>query len=73
MCLMKHKINGNRYNIDFRRMIVDLYNTGHKVKYLSSEYGIFDVTIYSWIKSLHLLIVRIKILLYRKKWKRLNF
>jgi len=32
-------------------MIVDLYHSGQKVKDLSSEYGVSDVTIYSWIKK----------------------
>ena len=51
MCPMtKHK-NGKRYNDDFREMIVDLYNSGHSVKDLSSEYGVSDVTIYAWIKK----------------------
>jgi len=48
---MKYKQNGKRYNDDFRRMIVNLYNTGQKVKDLSSEYGVSDVTIYSWINK----------------------
>ncbi|TXL66782.1 helix-turn-helix domain-containing protein [Cerasibacillus terrae] len=32
-------------------MIVDLYNSAHLVKKLSSEYGVSDVTIYAWIKK----------------------
>ena len=32
-------------------MIVDLYHTGSSVKDLSSEYGVTDVTIYTWIKK----------------------
>jgi len=48
---MKHRKNGNRYNDDFRKMIVDLYHSGQKVKDLSSEYGVSEVTIYSWIKK----------------------
>jgi len=43
--------NGNRYNDDYRKMIVELYHSGQKVKDLSSEYGVSDVTIYSWIKK----------------------
>lgn len=31
-------------------MVVDLYGTGRKVKDLSSEYGVSEVTIYKWIK-----------------------
>jgi len=48
---MKHKRNVNRYNGDFRKMIVDLYHSGQKVKDLSSEYGVADVIIYAWIKK----------------------
>ena len=48
---MKHKKNGNRYNDDFRKMIVDLYHSGQKVKDLNSEYDVSEVTIYSWIKK----------------------
>jgi len=44
---MKNNKNGNRYNDDFRRMIVELYNSGEKVKDLSSEYRIPDATIYT--------------------------
>jgi len=43
--------NSNRYNDDRHRMIVELYNSGEKVKDLSSEYGISNVTIYSWINK----------------------
>jgi len=48
---MKHKNNGKRYNDDFRKMIVDLYQSGQSVRNLSSEYGVSDVTIYAWIKK----------------------
>ncbi len=49
---MKHKNNGKRYNDDFRKMIVDLYDSGQSVTNLSSEYGVSEVTIYAWIKKL---------------------
>ena len=48
---MKHKNNGKRYNDDFRKMVVELYNSGQSVKSLSSEYGVSEVTIYAWIKK----------------------
>ena len=51
MCLMKHKNNGKRYNDDFRKMVVDLYQSGQSVRNLSSEYGVSEVTIYTWIKK----------------------
>jgi transposase len=44
--------NGTRYSEEFKQQIVDLYNTGSSVSYLSSEYGVTSVTIYSWIKQL---------------------
>ena len=49
---MKHNNNGKRYNDDFRKMIVELYNSGQSVRSLSSEYGVSEVTIYAWIKKL---------------------
>jgi len=48
---MKHKNNGKRYNDDFRKMVVDLYQSGQSVRNLSSEYGVSEVTIYTWIKK----------------------
>lgn len=41
---------GIKFNEDFKKMVVDLYGTGRKVKDLSSEYGVSEVTIYKWIK-----------------------
>ncbi|HLR66870.1 MAG TPA: transposase [Virgibacillus sp.] len=46
-----HK-NGKRYSDDFRKMVVDLYHSGQSVRKLSSEYGVSEVTIYTWIKKL---------------------
>ena len=43
--------NGKRYNEDFRKMIVELYQTGSSVADLSREYGVTAVTIYKWIKQ----------------------
>jgi len=48
---MKHKKNGNRYNDDFRKMVVELYHSGQSVTDLSSEYGVSEVTIDKWIKD----------------------
>ena len=50
---MKQKTNGKRYNDDFRKMVVELYHSGQSVRVLSSEYGVSEVTIYSWIKRLN--------------------
>jgi len=44
--------NGNRYSEEFKQQIVDLYNAGNSVSYLSREYGVANVTIYKWIKEL---------------------
>ena len=44
--------NGTRYSEEFKQQIVDLYNSGSSVSYLSSEYGVTNITIYSWIKQL---------------------
>lgn len=52
MCPMSTSNNRKRYNDDFKKMIVDLYQSGSSVKDLSSEYGVSDVTIYKWIKDL---------------------
>lgn len=43
---------GNRYTEEFKKQIVDLYQAGSTVSYLSREYGVANVTIYKWIKEL---------------------
>nr|WP_205001934.1 IS3 family transposase [Scopulibacillus daqui] len=48
---MGNQKTGKKFNEDFKKMIVDLYNTGSSVKDLSSEYGVSDVSIYSWVKK----------------------
>ncbi|WP_193063830.1 transposase [Oceanobacillus oncorhynchi] len=47
---MGNKNNGKKYNEDFKKMIVDLYNTGSSARDLSNEYGVSEVTIYAWAK-----------------------
>ncbi len=43
---------GTRYDQEFKRMIVDLYNTGeHTYASLESEYGIVSATIQRWGKQ----------------------
>ncbi|MDU6266281.1 MAG: transposase [Anaerocolumna aminovalerica] len=32
--------NGTRYSEEFKQQIVDLYNSGSSVSFLSSEYGV---------------------------------
>ncbi|MDA9472556.1 Mobile element protein [Enterococcus sp. 5H] len=41
-----------KYNNDFRKTIVELYQSGTSVNDLSREYGVSSVTIYSWLKRL---------------------
>ncbi|MBS4172774.1 IS3 family transposase [Bacillus sp. FJAT-49736] len=48
---MGNKNTGKKYNEDFKKMVVDLYNSGNSAKDLSSEYGVSEVTIYTWIKK----------------------
>ncbi|WP_420829636.1 transposase [Crassaminicella indica] len=47
------KQNGKRYDDDFKRMLVDLYNTtNHTYKSLESEYSVTATTIQRWVKDL---------------------
>ncbi|MDQ0162542.1 transposase [Bacillus alveayuensis] len=48
---MGNQNNGKKFNDDFKKMVVDLYHSGHLVKDLSSEYSVSEVTIYNWIKK----------------------
>lgn len=43
----------NKFNDDFRQMIVELYQSGTSAKDLSSEYGVSEATIYKWVKKLN--------------------
>jgi transposase len=43
----------NKFNGEFKQMIVELYQSGTPVKNLSSEYGVSETTIYKWIKKLN--------------------
>ena len=40
-----------RYSEEFKQQIVDLYQAGSSVTYLSRKYGIANVTIYKWIRE----------------------
>lgn len=47
------KNNGTRYDQEFKKMIVELYNTtDHTFKSLESEYGVTSATIQRWVKSI---------------------
>ncbi|PHL03493.1 transposase, partial [Enterococcus faecium] len=43
----------NRYEENFKRMIVELNTTGCSVRGLAQEYGLSETTIYNW-KNLYL-------------------
>ena len=43
--------NGIGYSEKFKQQIVDLYQAGSSVSYLSREYDIANITIYKWIKA----------------------
>ena len=42
--------HGKQYNEEFKKTIIDLYNSGSSVANLSKEYGVSVPTIYNWIK-----------------------
>ena len=44
--------NGMRYSEELKQQIVDFYQAGSSVTYLSREYGVTNVTIDKWIKEL---------------------
>jgi transposase len=41
----------NKYNEEFKKMVVELYRSGRPVKELCSEYGVSEVSIYKWTKK----------------------
>lgn len=43
--------NGICSSEDFKQQIIDLYQSGNSVSYLSSEYGVANVTIYKWLNE----------------------
>ncbi|WP_455815912.1 transposase [Clostridium butyricum] len=42
---------GKRYTDDFKKMVIELYNSGKPVLELCSEYGITNPTLYNWLKN----------------------
>lgn len=42
-------MTNKKYSVDFRKMIVKLYQDGAPVADLTDEYGVSNVTIYKWI------------------------
>lgn len=47
--LMKNRTKP--YSLEFRKLIVDQYNSGQSVKKLSNQFDISQVSIYRWIKK----------------------
>jgi len=43
--------NQRKYSDEFKKTIIELYNTGKSLSVLSSEYGISKSTISDWIKN----------------------
>jgi transposase len=43
--------SGKRYSDDFKKMIIQIYNSGKPVSEICSEYGITNGSLYSWIKN----------------------
>jgi transposase len=42
---------GKRYTDDFRKMIIQVYNSGKPVLEICSEYGVTNATMYKWLKN----------------------
>ena len=42
---------GKRYTDDFKKMLIEVYNSGKPVLELCSEYGITNPTLYNWLKN----------------------
>jgi transposase len=42
---------GKRYTDDFKKIILEIYNSGKPVLEIYSEYGITSATLYKWIKN----------------------
>lgn len=42
---------GKRYTDDFKKMIIEIYNSGKPVLEICSEYGITNPTLYNWLKN----------------------
>jgi len=42
---------GKRYTDDFKKMVIEVYNSGKPILELCSEYGVTNATIYKWLKN----------------------
>lgn len=45
------RYRGKRYTDDFKKMIIEIYNSGKPVLEIYSEYGITSATLYNWLKN----------------------
>lgn len=44
-------MSANKYDDNFKTMIIDLYKNGESVSDLASEYGVRNSTIYKWLNK----------------------
>jgi transposase len=42
---------GKRYTDDFKKMLIEVYNSGKPILELCSEYGVTSATLYKWLKN----------------------
>lgn len=42
---------GKRYTDDFKKMVIEVYNSGKPILEICSEYGVTNPTIYNWLKN----------------------
>ena len=45
------RVTGKRYTDDFKKMIIEVYNSGKPVLELCSEYSVTSATLYKWLKN----------------------
>jgi len=45
------RVTGKRYTDDFKKMVIEVYNSGKPVLELCREYGGTNGTLYKWIKN----------------------
>ena len=42
---------GKWYTDDFKKMVIEVYNSGKPILELCSEYGVTNATVYKWLKN----------------------
>lgn len=45
------RTTGKRYTDDFKKMIVEVYNTGKPIKEICEEYGVNSGTVNNWVNK----------------------